>query len=52
MPNGKMQVQEVGGYAAEDQIQIRPSNTWTNNPGSVQMKFYSRDWPIEPINIY
>ena len=29
--------------AAEDQNQIRPSNTRINHPGSVQMKFYSRD---------
>ena len=29
--------------AAEDQKQIRPSNTWINHSGSVQMKFYSRD---------
>ena len=37
--------------AAEDQKQIRLSNTWINHPGSVQMEFYSRDWFIQS-NIY
>ena len=34
-------------FEVTHQIQIPPSNAWTNSPGSVQMKFYSRDWSIE-----
>ena len=34
-------VEEVGGHAAEDQKQIRTSNTRTNHPGSVKMTFCS-----------
>ena len=37
----KAQVQEVGGHAADDQKQIRTSNTWINHRGSVQIQFYS-----------
>ena len=37
---------------AEDQKQIRPTNTRVNHPGSVQMKFYSRDWFIQYIIYY
>ena len=43
------QVQEVGGHAPEYQKQIRTSSTWINHPVSVQMKFYSCDWLIQPI---
>ena len=35
MQREKTQVQEVRRYAAVDQIQIRPSNPWTNDPGLV-----------------
>ena len=35
---------EVGVYSAEDQKQILTSYPWINNPGSVQKKFYGRDW--------
>ena len=34
---------KVGGYAAEDQNQIRTSSWYVNHPGSVHVKFYSRD---------
>ena len=46
---GKAQVQEVGGHAAEDQIQIRTSSWLINHQGSVHTKFYSRDWSIQSI---
>ena len=31
-------IQEVGDYAAEDQIQIWTSSWWINHPGSVHTK--------------
>ena len=41
---------KVGGYAAEDQNQIRTSSWYINHPGSVHgVKFYSRDWLIQPL---
>ena len=45
----KTQVQEVGGYAAEDQIQIQTSSCWIYHPESVHTKFYSRNWLIQSI---
>ena len=48
-PRGKAQVEEVGGYAAEDQKQIRTSNWGINHPGSVHTRFYSRDWLIKSL---
>ena len=41
--SGKAQVREAGGHSAEDQTQIRTCSWWINHPGSVHMKFYSRD---------
>ena len=35
---------KVGGYAAEDQNQIRTSSWYINHPGLVHVKFYGRDW--------
>ena len=41
---------KVGGYAAEDQNQIRTFSWYINHPGSVHgVKFYSRDWLIQPL---
>ena len=40
---------KVGGYAAEDQNQIRTSSWYVNHPGSVHVKFYSRDWLIQSL---
>ena len=34
---------KVGGYAAEDQNQIRTSSWYIKHPRSVHVKFYSRD---------
>ena len=36
-------VQEVGGYAAKEKKQIRTYRWLINHPGSVHMKFYSRN---------
>ena len=49
---GKAQVREVGGHSAEDQTQIRTCSWWINHPGSVHMKFYSRDWSVIQSIIY
>ena len=40
---GKVQVQEVGGRAAEDQKQIRTSSWLIKHLGSVHTKCYSLD---------
>ena len=40
---------KVGGYAAEDQNQIRTSSWYIKHPRSVHVKFYSRDWLIQSL---
>ena len=49
MQSGKAQEQEVGGHAAEDRKQIWTSSWWISHPGSVHIKFYSGDWPIQSV---
>ena len=50
--SGKAQVQEVGGYAAEDQKQLNPNFQLVNkppndHPGSVRTNFYSLSFTSE-----
>ena len=40
----KLKYKNVRGHAAKDQNQIQTSSRQINHPGSVHMKFYSRDW--------
>ena len=42
-------VEKHKGHAAEDQNEIWTFSQYTNHPGSVYRKFYSRDWLIQSI---